>query len=384
MKTVRRLLYGQILSSVLFATLAFLALFFFFDLIEELQRVGRNGYTLSSALWTCALALPSHLYDVFPITLLMGTIMALSRLAQTSEFTILRTGGLGPGRALGLLTSLGMAGVILMMAIGEWLVPWSEQMTSLHKAQFRQGQALKLGQGGAWLRERAGASTPQGHQVTINVGSALGEDRFQDVRIFEFDAAGHLVRRVTARNARIEASQQANAASRWQLQGVVDTRWQSAPAAGSEEIGMTLVAEQRLDTLVWSSEMAPQVVAASVLPIDTMSTGALWRYTRHLAANAQAAQKYELQFWKKAFAPLACLVMVALALPFAYLQARSGGISMKVFGGIMLGISFVLVNHITSHLGLLHQWQPWLAAILPSLVYTLLSLSAFTWLVRHR
>jgi lipopolysaccharide export system permease protein len=50
----------------------------------------------------------------------------------------------------------------------------------------------------------------------------------------------------------------------------------------------------------------------------------------------------------------------------------------------MLGISFVLANHIASHLGLLHNWQPWLAAAAPSLFYLLLSLSVFVWLVRYR
>ena len=44
----------------------------------------------------------------------------------------------------------------------------------------------------------------------------------------------------------------------------------------------------------------------------------------------------------------------------------------------------VLANHITSHLGLLHQWTPWLAAVLPSVVYTLMAMSAFVWLVRNR
>ena len=38
--------------------------------------------------------------------------------------------------------------------------------------------------------------------------------------------------------------------------------------------------------------------------------------------------------------------MVGLALPFAYLHARSGGVSLKVFVGIMLGISFVLLNNV--------------------------------------
>ena len=75
---------------------------------------------------------------------------------------------------------------------------------------------------------------------------------------------------------------------------------------------------------------------------------------------------------------------LALALPFAYLHARSGSMSLKIFGGIMLGISFVLINHISSHLGLLQNWQPWLAAAAPSLLYLLLSMSVFAWLVRYQ
>jgi lipopolysaccharide export system permease protein len=76
--------------------------------------------------------------------------------------------------------------------------------------------------------------------------------------------------------------------------------------------------------------------------------------------------------------------MVALALPFAYLHARAGGISAKVFGGIMLGISFVLLNNLAGHLGLLKNWTPWAVAAAPSLLYLALSMSAFAWLVRYR
>ena len=103
MKTIRRLLYRDIVASVAFVALAFLALFFFIDLVDELDGVGRGGRNAWHALAAAGLELPGHLYDLFPIAVLIGTIYSLARLAQSSEFTILRTGGLGPGRALSLL-----------------------------------------------------------------------------------------------------------------------------------------------------------------------------------------------------------------------------------------------------------------------------------------
>ncbi|TBO34060.1 LPS export ABC transporter permease LptG [Aquabacterium lacunae] len=381
MKTVRKLLYGQILGAVLFVTLAFLALFLFFDLVDELQRLGRDGYRLPDALLSCAYQLPGHLYDIFPITLLIGSISALARLAQTSEYTILRTGGLGPGRALRLLGLLGLLAAALTFAMGEWAAPWGEQQLARHKARFDGRAEVTLGRGGAWLRDASDASG-QGHTLTVNVGAARGAQEFLAVRVFEFNREGRLVRRLSAQSARIEPL--GEQASRWHLQGVEQTLWHHATKAREDTVGDVLAHTRKLDTLVWDSRLSGDVVAASVLPIDTMSTAALWQYTRHLARNAQAVQKYELQFWKKTFAPLACLVMMSLALPFAYLQARSGGMSLKIFGGIMLGISFVLANHVSSHLGLIHQWSPWLSALAPSLFYTLMALSAFVWLVRNR
>jgi lipopolysaccharide export system permease protein len=142
--------------------------------------------------------------------------------------------------------------------------------------------------------------------------------------------------------------------------------------------------------------MAPGIVEAGeslaaagctrveVLPLSTMSTIELFRYIGHLADNEQAAQRHEIQFWKRALYPFACLVMMALALSFAYLHARAGGISFKVFAGIMLGIGFVLLNNMAGHLGLLRDWTPWVTAAAPSALFLLVSLAAFSWLVRYR
>jgi lipopolysaccharide export system permease protein len=56
MRTIRRLIYREVVVSVAFVTLAFLALFFFFDLVDELRWVGGwAGYQLTQALLFVAL-----------------------------------------------------------------------------------------------------------------------------------------------------------------------------------------------------------------------------------------------------------------------------------------------------------------------------------------
>ena len=64
------------------------------------------------------------------------------------------------------------------------------------------------------------------------------------------------------------------------------------------------------------------------------------------------------------------------------MSADPRSISFKVFGGILLGISFVLLNNLSGHIGMLRGWTPWVAAATPSLLYLALSMAAFAWLVR--
>jgi lipopolysaccharide export system permease protein len=369
MRTVRRLLYREVLSAVLFVAVAFLALFFFIDFVDQLDQVGKNGHTALVALWSCLLELPGHLYELLPIAVLIGSIFALARLAQSSEYTILRTGGLGPARALRLLATLGLAFALVTYLVGDFVAPWTDKLVSNIEARQRGG--LELGRAGTWLRDSQ--ITPQGeHRYSVNIGAALAHGQIERVRIYEFGPQGNLLARTTA------ARGQVNGDGTWALQEVQVTRWAFDPS------GMVTTVDERLADLRWASGLTTDVVAAAMLPVKTMSTAALYTYMQHLSEHEQAAQRYEIQFWKKALYPLACLVMMALALPFAYLRARSGGISLKVFGGIMLGISFVLLNNVSSHLGLLQQWTPWVAASMPSVIYLILSLGAFQWLVRYR
>ena len=370
MKTVRRLLYADIVNAVAFVAAAFLSLFFFIDFVDELADVGTKGYTALHAALYSLLLLPGHLYELSPIAVLIGSIYALSRLAQSSEFTILRTGGLGPGRALAMLAGLGLVFAVFTFLVGDYLAPVSETQAAALRAGVRGG--FKLDRAGAWKKDRR--VTPEGElSYSVNVGSAAAGGELRGIRIFEFDADGRLISQIAAERGSVGKD------ATWTLIDATVTHW-SSPGASS----VPQVREEAFERLAWPSTLSAGVVSAAVLPLATMSTLDLFRYIGHLADNEQAGQRYEIQFWKRALYPLACLVMVALALPFAYLHARAGGVSLKVFGGIMLGISFVLLNNVAGHLGLLRNWTPWVVAATPSALYLLMSLAAFSWLVRYR
>ncbi len=369
MRTVRRLLYRDVLASVGFVTLAFMALFFFIDFVEELERLRKEAPAWHAAL-LALFELPSHLYDVFPIMVLIGTVFSLARLAQSSEFTILRTGGLGPGRALGLLSLLASGFVAFTFLIGDWLVPLADQQAEHLRARWSGGVVQRAG--GAWLKDRQVDANGHERWYTVSVDGASLDGRLQGVRLFEFDGQGRLLERWKATEGQVDAG------GRWRLRDVERAVW---PAEGGVEARLD---SRRIAELEWQGNLSLGVVNAALLKASNMSTLELYRYTRHLAEQEQSSQRYEIQFWRKAIYPFACLVMTGLALPFAYLHARGGGISARVFGGIMLGISFVLLNHLSGHLGLLQGWTPWAVALAPSLLYLALSLSAFAWLVRFR
>lgn len=368
MKTIRRLIFGEVTYAVLFVTAGFLALFSFFDLVDQIQAIGRPnalGYQLPQALIYVALLIPSHLYELLPITVLIGTIFVMARLAQSSEFTILRTSGLGPWRALRTLLLAGIGFVLLTFAIGDYVAPWSNRAAQLLKARYDGN--ITIGQTGAWLKEKQ----PYG-QFATNVSAIAPDGRMLGVRIFEFDNQGRLVSMTKAESGQFDLR------SAWLLDQVDRTEFVFDAAKDAR------IERNKLASYRWPTELSAEMVATAVLKPDRMGTIDLYQYITHLDANGQAAQRYEIEFWKKVFYPLSCLVMVVLALPFAYLHFRSEGISGYVFGGVMAGISFFFLNNVSGYVGELQNWQPWLTAALPGLIYSMLSLAAFGWLVFRR
>jgi len=364
-RTLERYLARQIYGAVGFVLAGFLALFAFFDLIGELKDLGLGAYQLQQIFTVVALWIPAHAYELFPVAVLIGTLYVLAHLSSNSEYVVMRASGLSPARAGAVLAKVGLTFVALTFATGEWIAPYTEamaQQTRMRAMSSLIGQNL---QSGLWFKD---------DRSFINVAQAREANLLQGVRIYEFDSAYRL--RVVSQAE--EAEYQGDGL--WRLREVAQTRF-DAPVPGSKT-GLADPATARFGEAAWRSAVTPDLLSVLIVAPDRMSAWKLYHYTRHLAENKQKTQRYEIALWKKLFYPLATLVMMALALPFAYLQSRSGMVGVKVFLGVMLGIVFHMLNSLFSHVGLLQQWPPVMAAAVPSVLFFATALLMMFWIER--
>jgi lipopolysaccharide export system permease protein len=356
--TLERYLAREIYSAVGFVLLGFLGLFAFFDLIAELRDLGNGEYQLRQIFTVVALWVPGHAYELLPIAVLIGTLYVLAHLSSNSEYTVMRGAGLSPSRAGWALAKVGIAFVVGTFAIGEWVAPYSEQ--AAQQVRMRAMQSLIGGSlnSGLWFKDA---------RSFINVREAREAHALGGVLIYEFDSSYRLRQMTEAQRAEYAGD------GKWRLLGVAQTLFD----AGGPRTARHPEAE-------WRSAVSPDLLNVLIVVPERMSAWKLYKYLQHLAGNRQKTERYEIALWKKLFYPLATLVMMALALPFAYMHARSGMVGIKVFFGIMIGILFHMLNSLFSHVGLLKEWPPVAAAAVPSLLFLATAVLMMFWIERLR
>jgi lipopolysaccharide export system permease protein len=200
----------------------------------------------------------------------------------------------------------------------------------------------------------------------VNISEVSPDSSLKGIRIYEFDEGMHL-RTISEAQTGSYVNEKT-----WRLDDVLQTHFTDA-GTRVEHIG----------SLDWETVITPDMLAVLLVRPEKMSIWALYQYTSHLAKNRQRTERYDIALWKKIIYPLASLVMMALALPFAYMLVRSGGVGAKLFAGIMLGVLFHFLNTLFSHLGVLQGWPPFASAVLPSAIFLLTAVGMMRW-VEHR
>ena len=379
MRVITRQLTKEILLSTGFLLIALVSLFAFFDLIGQLDDVA-EGRTIMHAFMLTAFTLPARIYEVMPLAALLASVYTMSRWASTSEFTCLRVAGMSP---VTLAASLLLPGIILVgitYTFGEFIAPASSRYADEVKS-ISKNQTTLTARGyssGVWVRDVT--TNEAGNEVDryINVKylSATNSSETGGWRLFEFDKEGRILVFIESESARFEQN------LGWHLKNVVRYDYPVFDARDCARLDSRIEMTKSDDYLLRTT-LGPDTLSVMTVKPNTMSMRDLDRYVSHLKKNNQQSEHYEVAFWNKAFYPFATLVMIALAMPFAYMNARSGGLAIKMFVGVMIGILFYALNNLFSYLGVLNTWSPIVVSLVPTVTMLIIAAVAM-YLVERR
>lgn len=354
MRILNRYLWQETTISILMIMLGLLSMFSFFDLIQELDSLGRGNYNINNMLVFVFLSIPGHVYEVVPVAVLIGMMVSLGAFGRNSELVVMRVSGLSIVHVGLALIKVGLLFTAITFLVGELITPISEKTAQRMRIQATDAVVAQDFKSGLWVKDR---------QSFVNVETVLPNATLLNLNIYEFDDQFKLMTISNAKEANYTDE-------RWKLSEVTQTTFNYA-----EEVDQNTIKTGFFNKANWESAIRPELLNVLLVAPEKMSAWNLYSFISHLANNKQKTTRYEVALWAKLIYPLACVVMVILALPFGFLQQRSSGTSSKIFLGILLGVVYQIMNRVFVHLGVLNDWPPLMSAIMPTVLFLLAGIS---------
>jgi lipopolysaccharide export system permease protein len=330
------------LSYFFIIVLILMVLFSLFELISQLEDVGRGSYQLSNVFTFVALTLPKRLLDLMPISTLLGGILALGMLADHSELVAMEAAGISIMR---ICTSVFVTGMILMLTSGilaEMVVPGMEQLARKSRAEAISTNDITLTREGFWARR---------DNSYIHVDKMLSEGVAANIDTFAFDGEGRLQTFTHAQNAKLLENGQ------WVLNDI--TR---------KTIVDNEVTTEKIETLTFDSFLSAYQVSVLEMPPYSLSTPDLMLYISALEDSGQNTDQYSIALWRKLSVPLTTGAMVLLSLSFVFGSTRSISAGFRITLGAFVGIVLYFVDQMSMQWGMMLNLNPIVTAMIPVLL----------------
>lgn len=336
----------QILSGLVITSAVLLPLFSFLDLLEQLDDVGKGTYQIRDAFLYTAWLLPRRFIQLSPFIALLGTVVALGKLATHSELNALRIAGMSPARISLIPLGVGLIFLVVIALMEHFVAPQLQQKAIAVRG-VALGKSVELGQNlGIWSRDR---------RHVLRIGQMVHARRAADVEIMRFDENGLLESYIFAGNANFMTS------NMWELRGV------TIKTLAGEQIRTV-----HLESMQWASFLEPDQIPILTKSPESLSPMELLEHVRFLRGTNQDSDAFALALWRKAGGAITTIAMVLLSIPFVFGSVRTG-LGNKLVFAAMIGIGVYLFDQIIANVGLMLHMSPALTALVPGVMLIVLA-----------
>jgi len=332
---------------------AFLGIMMTIEIIEQMRQYSDPGISLREAAVLALMSVPSSLYRILPLILVLSAIGLFLGLARSSELVVVRAAGRSGLRFL-------MAPVVTALLIGAAAVgvmnpivaATSREYDVLSQGHARGGSILSISDAGLWLRQ----GSADGQTVIQAARANLDGTELYDTTFQTFAPDGTPQSRIEAATARLDPGA-------WVLTGV--KRW-PLDVANPERDAVMEAGEVRLPTDLTRDKIRDG--------FGTPSAIAIWDLPGYITGLEQAgfsARAHRVWLQMELALPLLFASMVLIAAGFTMRHARFGKTGSMVMLALLGGFVIFFLRNFGQVLGengqipiLLAAWTPPIAAAL--------------------
>ena len=350
MNILDRYIGQSVITGVATVLAIFIVLYELFAFAGETSQIGRADYTVWSAMQYSLLRVPQHIYELFPLSMLLGSMLGLGWLANHNELVIIRMAGVSLLRIVGSIMKTATMLMLIAMVIGEGIAPPLQQYATDLRVKLLHSQINMNTDYGLWARD---GNTYVNVNRVDNVGQLIG------ITLYQFSDEHFIERQIQARKAIYDGEQ-------WLLKSVKEIVHKDN----------TFVVKNKKE-MKWNTLLDLDTVKIVAVRPELLSIWKLDGYINYLKNNDLEYSKYELVYWTKLFGPLTILAMVLLAIPFVFGSVRHVSIGKQILLGFLVGITFYIVSRLIGQVGLVYGVPAILSALLPNLLVITLTVWSY-------
>lgn len=356
MNRIERYLATVVISYTLLVLLVLMALLGFSTFMSEVGDVNEHYSTWQAGLYSL-LKLPNYSYQLFPVALLIGTLMGLGSLANHSELTVLRVTGWSVRRIFWAVAKAALVLWVIMALIGENIGSSAEAYGNKVRTEAL-NKSFSIGKDqGFWVRN---------NKRFIHIEQALSKTELQNLSLYQLEGVQlkqfqhiSVVRYVDGEWWAMDIEQKS-------------LNWNKSDSGTWLEYHRGSFVKNRI-----ALPFQPEDLEKLNVKTRSMNTWELRQQIDFMQQNGVDASPLKLAFWKKIASPIVVLAMIAIVFPLIFGSQRQVSMGQRIFMGVLIGLLFHLANEMLGNLSVVYQLPVVLAAFIPAI---LLFSTALIWL----
>lgn len=326
------------------------------DLIEEMRRFD-DSVSFGQVAQVVLLKMPTGLYEIVPLVMILATITMFIGLARSSELVVVRAAGRSG------ITTL-MAPVLVAFLIGGLVVGLMNPIVSTTSKRYDElreiyengaSSAVSIGPEGLWLRQGGSDGQAVIHASRTNPEAT----ELFDVSIVVYAPDAGPTTRILAQSARLEdGNWLLSAAKAWPLTAGLN------PELGAKEHPLLRLPSTLTQDSIRDRFGKPSAVAIWDLP----------GFIRGLETAGFSARRHTVWLHMELSRPLFLVAMALVGAAFTMRPTRLGRTGIAILSAVLLGFGLYYVRSFAQILGDSGQLPPLVAAWVPPVASVLLAL----------